>query len=53
MFKDTPQWQYMMVERKEGAVYAEALRDMLNRHGKDGWQLCAVGGTIYYFKREL
>ncbi len=26
---------------------------MLNKHGKDGWELCGVNNINYYFKREI
>jgi len=25
--------------------------DILNKYGKDGWELCAVDDIYYYFKR--
>jgi len=26
---------------------------MLNQHGKEGWELCGVHTTTFYFKREI
>ena len=26
---------------------------ILNEHGKDGWELCGVNKTNYYFKRKI
>jgi hypothetical protein len=26
---------------------------ILNKHGKDGWELCGVCSNLYFFKREI
>ena len=26
---------------------------ILNKHGKDGWELCGVCNNLYFFKREI
>ncbi len=54
------QWEYksLAIEFKKSAIEQERQNQpMLNKHGKDGWELCAVNTitnyTIYYFKRKI
>jgi hypothetical protein len=48
-------WEYRAV--KHDAVNKISDRDVLNRYGEEGWQLCAArtvsDGTLFYFKRIL
>ncbi len=54
------QWEYKTVItkfKKSGNVRIKKDLSMLNEHGKDGWELCAVSRVTlyitYYFKREI
>ena len=31
----------------------QQLEERLNELGKDGWRLCGVNGSLYYFAREI
>ncbi len=31
----------------------EQLEGKLNKLGKEGWRLCGVNGSLYYFAREI
>lgn len=37
----------------EQHALSEQLTTILNEYGKDGWRLCGVDGTWYYFAREI
>jgi hypothetical protein len=50
------QWEYKTVSEKfKKTIKLQLKQDlsMLNKHGKDGWELCGVNNTIYYFKKEI
>ncbi len=66
--EDTPviQWEYKTVTiNYMNEKYVESKRkfpsirilskdlSILNEHGKDGWELCAVNRVNYYLKREI
>lgn len=37
----------------EQAKNQETLNNKLNELGKEGWRLCGVNGSWYYFTREM
>jgi len=50
------QWEYKIVNtRFKDSIEQQLKQDMsmLNEHGKDGWELCGVNNTFYYFKKEI
>jgi hypothetical protein len=56
--EDTPviEWEYKIVNTKnQGTKPRQRAQDlpMLNKHGIDGWELCGVHGTMYFFKKEI
>ncbi len=50
------QWEYKTVNTKFKDSIKQQLKldlSMLNEHGKDGWELCGVNNTVFYFKRDI
>ncbi len=50
------QWEYKTINTKSKLTIEKQIKQdlpILNGLGKDGWGLCGVHGTIYYFKREI
>ena len=46
------QWEYYSV-RIEQALPADSITEALNNLGRDRWELVAVSGNLYHFKRKL
>jgi hypothetical protein len=51
-------WEYRVdvipgktVSSPEDPTHQAAVQSLLNQRGADGWELAAVGGYYYYFKR--
>jgi hypothetical protein len=56
--ENTPvvKWEYKIVNTKnQGTKPRQRAQDLpvLNSNGADGWELCGVHGTMYFFKREI
>lgn len=42
-----------MIEYKKYYLLGEDEIDMLDKMGRKGWELCAIFGSAYYFKRKV
>jgi hypothetical protein len=44
-------WQYLVVNNGAVSNDVKLRTDWLNSQGKEGWELVAVMGSVYYFKK--
>lgn len=47
------QIEFKSIIKSDKSKYNNEILKKLNLLGKDGWELVAVDGTWFYFKREL
>ena len=45
--------EFKSIFKSDKGVYNKEISEKLNILGKEGWELAAVNGTWFYFKREV